>query len=95
MTTSSYGSFPKPILKIRFLLHAGLLKIFPYLCPVSWWRKTYTKTAWYRKHVAIELADLCDVESNVVVVLNHVTDAAVAVLQRNGCKDFEDYDGRE
>lgn len=45
--------------------------------------KTYTKAVWYHKHIAKEQADHCELEPDVVVVLNHVSNAAVEVPPGN------------
>lgn len=58
-------------------------------------RERYTKATWYHKHVAKERADLFEVEPHVSVLLNHVTDTAVAVLPGNSPHDFEDSDDNE
>lgn len=90
MTTLSCQSLPEPIHQTGSLLNTGLPKTFPYQYPVPWCRKTYTKAAWYHKHVTKEHADLCKVESIVGVVLTHVTDAAVTASPANGSDDFKD-----
>lgn len=90
MTTPSCQSLPKPILKVSYLLYAALPKTFPYLWLLSWYFKTYTKAAWHCKDVAKEHANLCKVKTNMGVVLKHVTNVAVTVLQGNSLDDFKD-----
>lgn len=90
MVTPSCRSLSESILRIDSLLHAGLPKTFPYTCPVSWCHQRYTKVTWYHKNIAKEHADLFEVEPNVGVVLNYVTDATVMVPLGHGHDDFED-----
>lgn len=57
---------------------------------------TYTKAVWYPKHVTKEHADVCEIEPNVDVLLNRVTDAAVVLPPDNGPHYFDNYDdGKE
>lgn len=92
MATAFSRSLLELILRIGSFPHTGFPKTFLYPCPLPWCRKTYMMSAWNQKHLAKEHTDLCVVESNVGVVLNYVTDAAVAVPPGNRFEDFRDYD---
>lgn len=95
MATLSCWSLSEPILRIGSLLHTGLLKIFPYPCSVTWCRKKYTKETWYCKHDAEKHANLCEEELNIGLVLNRVTDAAVALPPGNSSDNFEEYNNSQ
>lgn len=95
MTTLYYQRYPEPTFQIGSLFHAVLPKTFLYLCPVPRCRKTYTKAVWYCKHLAKKHTDLCEVEPYVCVMLNDVTNAAIAVWSNYGPQDFEEYDDSE
>lgn len=95
MATLFCQTLSNPLIQFGSLLYAGLTKTFLYLCPMSWYRKAYRKVTWYGKHFVKKHTHLCEVEFNKGVVLDNVTDTAIAFLLDNGSDDIEDQDDSE
>lgn len=85
----SSGNLSETILQIGLIFPPILPKTFPYSCLVSCYRRTYVQVMWYFKPVAKEHPEIFNTEQDVGMILEHITDTAIAVLIYKDLNDFE------